>query len=68
LGLALDELRDGDESFNAGEITFVIEKDFFEQIKPVSIDYVVTPNGEGFNIASSMPQPEEGACGSCSSC
>ena len=66
--MALDELRDGDESFNAGELTFVVEKEFFETIKPVTIDYVTTPTGEGFDISSSLPKPEEGACGSCTSC
>ncbi|MBN2241572.1 MAG: hypothetical protein JW793_02690 [Acidobacteria bacterium] len=68
MGLALDELRDGDASFNTGDLTFVVEKEFFETIKPVSIDYVSTPEGEGFDITSSLPQPEEGACGGCTSC
>jgi Fe-S cluster assembly iron-binding protein IscA len=66
--LALDELRDGDESFDTGDLKFVVEKEFFEKIKPVSIDYVVAPQGEGFNISSSLPRPEEDACSSCTSC
>jgi Fe-S cluster assembly iron-binding protein IscA len=65
LGLALDELRDNDESFEDRGLTFVVEKEFFEKIKPVTIDFVSTPEGEGFNIASNLPKPE-GACGSCS--
>ena len=66
--MALDEPRDGDEAFHSGDFTFVVEKEFFEKIKPVSIDYVTTPMGEGFNISSSLPKPKEGACGSCTSC
>ena len=65
MGLALDELRDNDESFEDRGLTFVVEKEFFEKIKPVTIDFVSTPEGEGFNIASNLPKPE-GACGSCS--
>jgi len=64
VGLALDGKRDDDESFEDRGITFVAEKAFFETIKPVSIDYVTTPMGEGFNITSSLPRAA-GACGSC---
>jgi len=65
LGLALDELKDDDESFDNRGITFVVEKEFYEKIKPVTIDYVTTSTGEGFQISSSLPKPEN-ACGSCS--
>ncbi len=65
MGLALDELRDDDESFEDRGITFLVEKNFFETIKPVTIDYVTTPMGEGFSISSNLPKPE-GECGSCS--
>jgi iron-sulfur cluster assembly protein len=64
VGLALDESKENDTSFEDRGITFVVDKDFFEHIKPVTIDYVTTPMGEGFNISSSLPKPE-GACGSC---
>ena len=67
LGLALDELRDDDESFDDRGLTFVVEKEFYEKIKPVTIDYVTTPTGEGFQISSSMPEPES-ACGTSCSC
>jgi iron-sulfur cluster assembly protein len=67
LGLALDELKDSDESFNDRGLTFVVEKEFYEQIKPVTIDYVTTADGDGFEISSSLPKSES-ACGSCSSC
>jgi len=66
LGLALDELKDSDESFEDRGIMYLVEKEFFEQIKPVTIDYVTTPMGEGFSISSNLPKPE-GACSSCDS-
>ena len=67
LGLALDELRDNDESFDDKGLTFVVEKEFYEKIKPITIDYVTTPMGEGFQISSNLPQPES-ACGTSCSC
>jgi Fe-S cluster assembly iron-binding protein IscA len=68
VGLALDELRDDDESFADRGLTFAVKKDFYEQIKPVTIDYVITPDGEGFNISSNLPKSETSCGGSCSSC
>jgi Fe-S cluster assembly iron-binding protein IscA len=65
LGLALDESKDNDEVFNDDGLTFVIEKEFFEKIKPVKVDFIESPMGAGFNIESSMPKPES-SCGSCS--
>ena len=68
LGLALDELRDDDEVFDDRELKFVVEKDFYEKIKPIKVDYVETPMGAGFNISSNMPKPESTCGSSCSSC
>ena len=68
MGLALDELRDGDESFDDRGITFVVEKDFYEKVKPIKVDYMESPMGAGFNISSNMPKPESTCGSSCSSC
>ena len=68
LGLALDELKDDDESFGDRGLTFVVEKDFYEKIKPVKVDYVETPMGAGFDISSNMEKPESTCGSSCSSC
>jgi len=67
LGLALDESRDGDKVFDDRDLTFVVEKDFFESIKPIKVDYVESVMGAGFNIESSMPKPDS-TCGSSCSC
>lgn len=64
MGMALDESTDKDVSFEEHGITVVVDKEFLEQIKPVTIDFVSTPAGEGFHISSNLPKPE-GACGSC---
>jgi iron-sulfur cluster assembly protein len=68
LGLALDELKDDDKSFDDRGLTFVMEKDFYEKIKPVKVDYADTPMGAGFNISSNMQKPESSCGSSCSSC
>jgi iron-sulfur cluster assembly protein len=65
--MALDESKENDEVFNDKGLTYVVEKSLYDNAKPIKIDYVSSPMGEGFNIASSM---QTGAsCGSsCSSC
>jgi len=68
LGLALDELKDDDVTFDDRGLTFVVEKEFYNQIKPIKVDFVETPMGAGFNISSNMPKPESSCGSSCSSC
>ncbi len=68
MGLALDELKDDDKSFDDRGLTFVMEEEFYEKIKPVKVDYVDTPMGAGFNISSNMTKPESSCGSSCSSC
>ncbi len=63
LGLALDELKDDDESFDDRGLKFVVEKGFYEQIKPIKVDYIESAMGAGFNITSNMAKPES-TCGS----
>jgi len=42
----------------------MVNKDLFERIKPVKIDFVDTPMGSGFQISSSLQGDK--SCGSCS--
>lgn len=64
--MALDEPRDGDETFSDRELKYVIEKELFDRIKPIKVDYINTPMGSGFNISSNMPASS--GCGSSCSC
>lgn len=66
MGMALDELRDEDHSFDDKGLSYVIEKNLFDQVKPIKVDYVTTPMGEGFNISSNMAMG--GGCGDSCSC
>lgn len=67
LGMALDEANtDADEVISTGGTTFIVEKELFNQVKPINIDFITTPAGAGFKLTSNLPQPQGGCCGSCS--
>ena len=52
LAMVLDEPRNGDEVFNVDGIAYLMEKGFFEGLKPVKIDYIDDSNGSKFSISS----------------
>ena len=64
LGMALDDANaEADEVLSAGGATFIVEKELLNQVKPIQIDFITTPQGAGFKLTSSLP--EGGGCGSC---
>ncbi|WP_022661986.1 IscA/HesB family protein [Paucidesulfovibrio longus] len=64
LALGLDEVRDGDKSFDFdGGIKVVMEEELLNDAQPVSIDM----GPMGFSVDSSLEFPQGGGCG-CSSC
>ena len=67
LGMAIDEATEEDEVFDDRGLTYVIERDLYEEVKPLKVDYVKNPMGEGFSISSGMPMAGgcEGCHGSC---
>lgn len=65
MGLALDEPQADDEVFNVGGITYTIDKKLYEQVKPISVDYVETPRGSGYKITANTANLGQD-CGSCS--
>jgi iron-sulfur cluster assembly protein len=64
--LALDESKENDKVFDEKGLTYLIEKDLYENVKPIKVDFVKTPMGEGFNIDSNMKKESE--CGGSCSC
>jgi len=64
--MALDEPQENDVTHTDHGVTFAIEKDLFEQIKPVRVDFVESAEGSGFHLASSLA-PGDG-CGSSCEC
>lgn len=64
--MALDEPRGDDETFASDGITFIINKELFDQVKPVKVEYVETVMGPRFSIDSNLPKKKSSDCGSCS--
>jgi Fe-S cluster assembly iron-binding protein IscA len=56
LQMALDEPQENDETFHERGLTFLIDKELFEQVRPVKIDYVRTASGDGdgFSISANL--------------
>jgi iron-sulfur cluster assembly protein len=66
LSMALDEPQDNDEIIKDNEITYLMDKDLFNQVKPINIDFIDSAMGSGFTILSNLSQGS--SCGSCSCC
>jgi Fe-S cluster assembly iron-binding protein IscA len=65
--MALDESTENDEVIENGGFTFLIEKKLLQEAKPITVDYVISPGGEGFVISSGMKKDSD-CGGGCSSC
>ncbi|HPC73569.1 MAG TPA: hypothetical protein P5551_02150 [Syntrophales bacterium] len=61
--MALDESNEKDETFKVDGLTFMIEKELFEMVKPVKIDFIETSRGSGYMIESNLKKGE--GCGGC---
>lgn len=59
--MALDEPRDTDNVFNVNGFQFVVDKDFYEKAKPLTVDFM----GYGFRISSSINFSASEGCGGC---
>jgi len=64
--MALDEPKDDDEILKENGVTYLVNKQLLEQVKPINVDFVDSVYGSGFNITSNLSKG--GACGSCSTC
>jgi len=62
--MALDEPKDDDEVMSNNGITYLMNKQLLEQVKPITVDFVESTYGSGFSISSSLAKG--GSCGSCS--
>jgi Fe-S cluster assembly iron-binding protein IscA len=62
--MALDEPKGDDEIVKENGVTYLINKQLFEQVKPVTVDFVESTYGSGFSIQSSLAKG--GSCGTCS--
>ncbi|MBN1106875.1 MAG: hypothetical protein JXL84_25960 [Deltaproteobacteria bacterium] len=64
--MALDEPKEDDEVKENNGITYMINRQLFEQAKPISVDYVESTMGAGFSINSALNLGA--SCGSSCSC
>jgi Fe-S cluster assembly iron-binding protein IscA len=65
--MALDEPQENDETFNEKGITFLVNKELFDDVKPISVDFVESAMGAGFSVTSALSNKSEGCgSGSCS--
>jgi len=51
--MALDEPQEDDKVFEESGITYAINKDLYEQVKPINVDYV-QPQGICYKITSNL--------------
>jgi Fe-S cluster assembly iron-binding protein IscA len=63
--MALDEPKEGDETFKKDGLTFIINKEVLELAKPIAVDFVTAPQGSGFRLTSGLDAGSS-CCGSCS--
>jgi Fe-S cluster assembly iron-binding protein IscA len=66
--MALDEPKKEDEVFEEKGIKYIIDKDIYNQAKPINVDFVSMPRGSGFKLTSSLAPADSGDCGSSCNC
>lgn len=59
--MALDEPKDSDNVYDVNGFQFIVDKNFYEQAKPVKVDFL----GYGFQITSGMTL--DAGCSGCGS-
>jgi iron-sulfur cluster assembly protein len=64
--MALDEPKDDDEVLSNNGITYLMNKQLLDQVKPIKVDFVESTYGSGFSISANLAKGE--TCGSCSHC
>jgi len=62
--MALDEPKDDDEIVKNNGVTYLVNKQLLDEVKPITVDFVESGWGSGFSISSNLKKAE--SCGSCS--
>jgi Fe-S cluster assembly iron-binding protein IscA len=65
--MALDEPKQDDKAFEDNGLKFVINQALYDEIQPITVDFIETPHGSGFKLSSNFVA-NGGSCGTCSSC
>ena len=63
--MVMDQERPNDESYNIGDFTFLVDRDFMEKVKPIKVDF----KNVGFSIDANidLSHGEGGGCSGCGS-
>jgi Fe-S cluster assembly iron-binding protein IscA len=64
--MALDEPKEDDEVFKNDGMTYLVNKELLDQVKPINLDFIESAMGSGFSLSSNLQAG--GACGSSCSC
>ena len=64
--MALDESQEDDKVFTENGVTFLVNSQLYEKVQPINVDYISTPRGSGFKVASALDKGT--ACGPTCSC
>ena len=62
--MALDESQENDVVFTDRDIQYLIDKDLFDEVKPIRVDFLESFGGTGFKLTSSLAA-SAGCGGSC---
>jgi len=60
--MALDEPKESDVTFTDRGIQYLIDKDLFNEVKPVTVDFKKSFIGSGFRLTSSLSSRSGGGC------
>lgn len=66
--MVLDEPGEADEVYKVNGFTMVVEKSLVEQTKEITVDYVSSGMGSGFQVKSMAPVGGGSSCGGSCSC
>ena len=61
--MVMDQERPNDDSYNIGDFTYLVDRDFMEKVKPIKVDF----KDVGFSITANIDLSQAGG-GSCSGC
>ncbi|GBC63989.1 hypothetical protein DENIS_4989 [Desulfonema ishimotonii] len=59
--MALDELRNDDNTYEIEGFTYLVNKDFMEKVKPVKVDF----SDVGFKLSCGVEFSAGGGCSGC---
>lgn len=53
--MALDEPKEGDEVFEDDGLTYIVNRQLLDRVKPIRIEYIEGPGKPGFLVSGALP-------------